>query len=62
MTTLFNIGDKIEFTATGIVKSFSVDNTGDSYVISMENKNGKEITRIYVDSQGLLASNAKKVG
>ena len=62
MTTLFNIGDEIKLTVQGTLRSFSMDKTGDCYVIDLKNAKGKEFTSIYLDSKALLASNAKKIG
>ena len=59
MTTLFNIGDKIEFTATGTIRSFSIDKFGDCYTIILDNS-GNE-THICLDTKTLLAANAKKI-
>ena len=59
MTTLFNIGDKIEFTVTGTVRSFSIDKFGDYYTIVLDNSDNE--TRISLDTKTLLAANAKKI-
>ena len=59
MTTLFNIGDKIEFTVTGTVRSFSIDKFGDYYTIILDNSDNE--TRISLDTKTLLAANAKKI-
>lgn len=61
MTTLFDIGDEIELTMRGKVKSFSISNSGDCYVISLKDKNNQELC-IYLDSQALVMSKARKVG
>lgn len=62
MTTLFDIGDEIELTMRGKVKSFSINNSGDCYIISLKDKDNKEITCVYLDSQALAMGKAKKVG
>lgn len=59
MTTLFNIGDKIEFTVTGTVRSFSIDKFGDYYTIILDNSDNE--THISLDTKTLLAANAKKI-
>lgn len=59
MTTLFNIGDKIEFTVTGTIRSFSIDKFGDYYTIILDNSDNE--TRISLDTKTLLAANAKKI-
>lgn len=59
MTTLFDINDEIELTMHGTVRSFSVSNNGDCYVIYL--KNDKEDIPVYLDSNSLILSNAKKV-
>lgn len=59
MTTLFNIGDKVEFTVTGTVRSFSIDKFGDYYTIILDNSDNE--TRISLDTKTLLAANAKKI-
>lgn len=60
MTTLFDINDEIELTMRGTVHSFSISNNGDCYVIYL--KNDKEDIPVYLDSDSLVLSNAKKVG
>ena len=62
MTTLFDIDDEIELTMKGKVKSFSISNSGDCYIISLRDKDNKEINCVYLDSQALIMSNARKVG
>ena len=62
MTTLFDIGDKIELTMQGTIRSFSTDKNGDCYVIDLKNSKGAAFTAVYLDSKALLASNAKKIG
>lgn len=62
MTTLFNIGDKIELTLEGTVRSFSADKNGDCYVIVLKNANGLELTSVYLDSKALLAGRAIRIG
>jgi hypothetical protein len=60
MTTLFDINDEIELTMRGTVHSFSISNNGDCYVIYL--KSDKEDIPVYLDSDSLVLSNAKKVG
>ena len=60
MTTLFDINDEIELTMRGTVHSFSINNNGDCYVIYL--KSDKEDVPVYLDSDSLVLSNAKKVG
>ena len=60
MTTLFDINDEIELTMRGTVHSFSISNSGDCYVIYL--KSDKEDVPVYLDSDSLVLSNAKKVG
>ena len=60
MTTLFDINDEIELTMRGTVHSFSISNNGDCYVIYL--KSDKEDVPVYLDSDSLVLSNAKKVG
>ena len=59
MTTLFDINDEIELTMRGTVHSFSISNNGDCYVIYL--KSNKEDIPVYLDSNSLILSNAKKV-
>ena len=59
MTTLFDINDEIELTMRGTVHSFSIGNNGDCYVIYL--KSNKEEIPVYLDSNSLILSNAKKV-
>ena len=60
MTTLFDIGDEIQLTMRGTVRSFSMSNNGDCYIIYL--KNSKELdVPVYLDSNSLILSNAKKV-
>jgi hypothetical protein len=60
MTTLFDINDEIELTMRGTVHSFSISNSGDCYVIYL--KSDKEDIPVYLNSDSLVLSNAKKVG
>ena len=62
MTTLFDIDDEIELTMRGKVKSFSISNSGDCYTIYLRDKDNKEITCVYLDSQALIMGKARKVG
>jgi hypothetical protein len=59
MTTLFDINDEIELTMRGTVHSFSISNSGDCYVIYL--KSDKEDIPVYLNSDSLVLSNAKKV-
>lgn len=65
MTTLFDIGDEIQLTLKGKIKEYSIsDRIGDCYTIELndantDNKNDK--IRVYLDSDQLKLTNAKKV-
>ena len=62
MTTLFDIGDTIELTMRGKVKSFSASKDGDCYVIELNyNDNLYHDLNVYLDSQILTECKAKKV-
>ena len=62
MTTLFDIGDNIELTMQGKVKSFSVSKDGDCYVILIKsNNNSNEEVTVYLDSNILKECKAKKI-
>ena len=61
METLFDIGDKIRLTLEGTVKSFSISKDGDCYVVYINDKS-KDGIPIYLNSQALITSNARKVG
>ena len=59
MTTLFDINDEIELTMHGTVHSFSISNNGDCYVIYLKSDKGD--VPVYLGSDSLILSNAKKV-
>lgn len=58
MNTLFDIGDTIEFTMRGKVREYTKTYDGDCYTIVLSDQND---LRIYVDTESLIVSNAKKV-
>ncbi|MDT3386700.1 MAG: hypothetical protein LIR46_02900 [Bacteroidota bacterium] len=61
MTTLFDIGDEIELTMTGVVKEFSMKKPNDDcYVIYLKGKEGDSDTAIFLDTKTLLTCNAHK--
>lgn len=64
MTTLFDIGDTIELTMRGRVREYSKNLNGDCYVIELMDQDRKEDPnlRVYLDTESLIVSNAKKVG
>ena len=53
MRTLFDIGDKIEFTITGKVKSISLNKDGDCYVVYLNDKERDGIP-VYLNSEILI--------
>lgn len=59
MNTLFDVGDTIEFTVRGKVREYMKTYDGDCYTIVLSDQND---LRIYVDTESLIVSNAKKVG
>ena len=62
MTTLFDIGDTIELTMRGKVKSFSASKDGDCYVITLKHyDNLYNDLSVYLDSETLKECKAKKV-
>ena len=62
MTTLFDIGDTIELTMKGKVKSFSASKDGDCYVISIKyNSNSNDEMSVYLNSNILKECQAKKI-
>lgn len=62
MTTLFDIGDNIELTMQGKVKSFSASKDGDCYVILIKcNNHSNEEVSVYLDSNILKECKAKKI-
>lgn len=62
MTTLFDIGDTIELTMRGKVKSFSASKDGDCYVITLNyNNDSYQELNVYLDSDILNECKAKKV-
>lgn len=60
MTTLFDIGDEIQLTMRGTVHSFSVSDKGDCYIVYLKNSKDQDVP-VYLDSDSLIVSNAKKV-
>ena len=62
MTTLFDIGDEIELTMRGKVKSISFSENGDCYVVTLKDpKNETKDTPVYLDTNSLILSNAHKI-
>lgn len=59
MNTLFDIGDTIEFTMRGKVREYTKTYNGDCYTIVLSDQHD---LRVYVDTESLIVSNAKKVG
>lgn len=59
MTTLFDINDEIELTMRGTVHTITISNNGDCYVIYLKHDKGD--IPVYLDSDSLALSNAKKV-
>lgn len=59
MNTLFDVGDTIEFTVRGKVREYTKTYDGDCYTIVLS---GPRDLRIYVDTESLIVSDAKKVG
>lgn len=58
MTTLFDIGDKITLTVTGVIKEYSCSKDGDCYVVIISDRKYGELY-LYLDSEILKASNAQ---
>ena len=63
MTTLFDVGDTIELTIKGTVHEYSKGQNGDCYVIELmdQDHNKYPNLRVYLDTESLITSNAKKV-
>lgn len=60
MTTLFDIGDTIEFTMRGTIHEYSKGQNGDCYTIQLLDNQSRGL-RVYLDTESLIVSNAKKV-
>lgn len=60
MTTLFDVGDTIELTIRGTVHEYSKGQNGDCYTIQLLD-NQSCGPRVYLDTESLIISNAKKV-
>jgi len=59
MQTMFDIGDEIEFTIRAKVKRYSIEKSGDCYVVELTNIKGDN--SIYVDTNILKACHARKI-
>ena len=59
MQTVFDIGDEIEFTIRAKVKRYSIEKSGDCYVVELTNIKGDN--SIYVDTNILKACHAHKI-
>ena len=60
MTTLFDVGDIIELTIRGTVHEYTKGQNGDCYTIQLLDNQGCGL-RVYLDTESLVTSNAKKV-
>ena len=61
MTTLFDIGDKIKLTLEGEVIEYSTSKNGDCYIVEIKSPRGDEKSRVYFETNDLIAGGARKV-
>lgn len=54
MKTLFDIGDEIEVNLKGIVKEFSLSESGDCYIIELTDLLSHRLDRVYLSSSMLI--------
>lgn len=60
MNTMFDIGDKIEFTIRAKVKSYSISKDGDCYTVELTSKLAGSNSVLYLDTNMLKACEARK--
>lgn len=60
MQTMFDIGDKIEFTVRAKVKSYSISKDGDCYTVELTSKLAGSNPVLYMDTNMLKSCGAEK--
>lgn len=55
---MFNLGDTVRLRMTGKIVSYTLDKSGDCYVLELSDSKYKDL-RVYMSTETLIASNAE---